>query len=287
MSDFGTVTLYREKSLVYGMGEPLSMDDDPEEEKPVLELRSNRITMPIKTKVSTIAVVVRGQNMASTMRMSAVVMDEIRRDQTILRDAGGVDWYGQWRRRVSKYEADYNQANWVSLHIGGEQVFSSRDDNRAIAELEQLAMGEDVTDDLVMEAAQNVLGALDDFAVEHDTQTSFVLTPGSEFHRSSVLERRDRKTGAFSLSVRHPTPQNQVRLSHFMAVNADIMELTTLKSFLDRVAEMAAENTLSKSTITPTQVQAARARRQALLEAIELFEKTNKVVYRPDRPNFN
>ena len=50
---------------------------------------------------------------------------------------------------------------------------------------------------------------------------------------------RDRKTGAFSMSAYHQTPQNQVRLSHFMSFCADLMETLTLKSFLDRVQEMA------------------------------------------------
>jgi hypothetical protein len=285
MSDFSTITLYREKSVVYRFME-LS-DDDAAQDEPVLDIRSNRITMPVKTKISTVAVVVRGQNIPSTMRMSAVVMDEIRRDANVLRDGASTDWYSLWRRRVSKYENDYNPANWVSIHIGGEQIYSSREDNAAVKEIESLAGGDEITDSIVMEAAQNVLGALDDFAVEHDSQTAFVLSPGPEFHRGSILERRDRKTGAFSMSVRHPTPQNPVRLSHFLNMNADLMELLTLKSFLDRVQEMAIDNVLTKSNITPTQIQGARARRQALIEAIEQFEKVNKVIYRPDRPNFN
>jgi len=189
-----------------------------------------------------------------------------------------------WRRRVSKYENDYNPANWVSVHIAGDQIFASRDDNNAIREIETLAAGVEVTDDIILEASQNVLGALDDFTVEHDSQNAYVLSPGAEGHRASILERRDRKTGAFSMQVRHPTPQTPVRLAHFLNMNADLMELLTLKSFLDRVQEMAQENTLSKSNITPTQIQGARARRQTLMESMETFEKVNKVIFRPDRP---
>lgn len=287
MSDFGALTLYREKSVVYRYMEELGDDDEVGEDRPVLDIRSNRITMPVKTKVSTVAVVVRGQNIPSTMRMSAVVLDEIRRDSNILRDGHAVDWYSMWRRRVSKYENDYNPANWVSLHIGGEEIFSSREDNAAIREIEALAVGEETTNDLILEAVQNVLGALEDFAVEHDSQTAFVLTPGADGHRASIMERRAFKSSAFSMSVKHPTPQNAVRLSHFMNMSADVMELLTLKSFLDRVQEMAQANTLTKSSITPTQIQMARARRQTLIETIETFEKVNKVVYRPERPNFN
>ena len=54
-----------------------------------------------------------------------------------------------------------------------------------------------------------------------------MLQPGKESYRASILERRDRKTGACTLSNRHPTPQTPVRLSHFLNMNADIMELLT------------------------------------------------------------
>ncbi len=286
MSDFGALTLYREKSVVYRYMEELS-DEEGGDDRPVLEIRSNRITMPVKTKVSTVAVVVRGQNIPSTMRMSAIALDEIRRDANVLRDGGSVDWYSLWRRRVSKYENDYNQANWVSLHVGGEEIFTSREDNGAVREVESLSVGEETSNDIVLEAVQNVLGALEDFAVEHDSQTAFVLTPGADGLRASIMERRSFKSNAFSMQVRHPTPQNPVRLSHFMNMSADVMELLTLKSFLDRVQEMAQANTLSKSNISPTQIQMARARKQTLIEGILEFEKVNKVVYRPERPNFN
>ena len=122
-------------------------------------------------------VIVRGQDIPGTMRMAAVVVEEIRRDANILQDAGAFDWEAQWRRKVSKYEIDYNPENWASLHIGGEQIFTSREDNDAISQVEALAAGEDVTDSIVSEAAGNILGALEDLAVEHDSQTAFVFTP--------------------------------------------------------------------------------------------------------------
>ena len=65
-----------------------------------------------------------------------------------------------------------------------------------------------------------------------------------------------------------------------------MMETLTLKSFLDRVQELIATNKISQAGITPSQVQATRNRRRELIEALENFEKANKVVYRPERPKF-
>lgn len=282
MVEIGTLTLFREKSVVHQFA---TLDEEGARDMPVLTLRSNRITIPVKTKMSTIMVIVRGQNIPGTMRMAAVVVEEIRRDPHILHDAGSFDWDAQWRRKISKFETDYNPENWASLHIGGDQIFSSRENNEAISQVEALAAGEDVTDSIVSEAASNVVGALEDLAVEHDSQTAFVFTPFSQYLRAAILERRDRKTGSYAVSVYHPAPNRPVRLSHFIGFCADMTEALTHKSFLDRVQELIATNAIGNAGITPALVQATRNRRRDLIQQIENFEAANKVIYRPERPN--
>lgn len=228
----------------------------------------------------------RGQNIPETMRMAAVVVDEIRRDANVLKDPDATDWESLWRRKVSKFENDYNRQNWVSVHLAGECVFMGGEGRDGIAEVEALAMGEEVTEAIVTEAAANVLGALEDLMVEHDSQTAVVFTPGAAYHRAAILERRDRKTGAFSVSAHHPSPQKPVRLSAFVSFCADINEALTHKAFLDRVQELIAENALAGTNITPALTQATRNRRRELIEAVERFEEIAKVSYRPERPNF-
>lgn len=281
MVEIGTLTLFREKSVVHQFAE---LDEEGARDVPVLTMRSNRITIPVKTKVNTIMIVVRGQNIPGTMRMAAVVVEEIRRDPNILRDAKSFDWDSQWRRKVSKYESDYNPENWVSLHIGGDQIFTSRAENDPIAEVEMLASGADVTDAVVSEAAANIIGALEDLVVEHDSQTAFVFTPFPTYHRAAILERRDRKTGSYAVAAYHSA--KPVRLSAFISFCADMAEALTHKSFLDRVQELIATNSIGAAGITPASVQATRNRRRDLLQQIENFESVNKVVYRPERPNF-
>ena len=283
MVDIGTITLYREKSIVHKFA-GLS-DENDARETPVLQLRSNRVTIPAKTALNTVMVVVRGQNIPGTMHMTALVVDELRRHAGVIQDPGSVDWEGLWRRRVSRYESDHNSENWVSVHFGGEAVYVSGEGHEAICEVEALAIGVEVTDSIVMEASNNVLGALEDLVVQHDSQAAFVFTPGETYHRAAILERRDRKTGSYSMSVHHPSPARPVRLSHFISYCADITETLTHKSFLDRVQELAAQNALSNTNITPSLIQATRNRRKELITQIENFESVNKVVYRPERPS--
>ena len=63
-------------------------------------------------------------------------------------------------------------------------------------------------------------------------------------------------------------------------------ETLTHKAFIDRVQEMIANNTISESNITPAFIQATRNRRKDLIGQIENYEQANRVVYRPERPNF-
>jgi len=218
--------------------------------------------------------------------MTALVIDEFRRDEGLLHDAAAHDWEAFWARKVSNYESDYNPDNWVSLHMGGESVFTTREGKDVMDVIESIAGSAEVTEDIVLQASNRILGKSDELVVEHDMQTAFVFQPFSSYHRAAILQRRDRKAGSFAISVYHPTPQKPVRLSHFISFCADMMETLTLKSFLDRVQELIATNKISQAGITPSQVQATRNRRRELIEALENFEKANKVVYRPERPKF-
>ena len=285
MLEIGTLTLYREKSIVHkfsGLGDG---DEDDGRNSPLLSLRSNRITIPVKTKLSTVHVVVRGQNIPGTMRMAAVVVDEIRRDPNALQDPKDIDWETFWRRKISKYESDYMREAWVSVHVGGTLAFSSAEGHDVLAEVESLANGADITEALVNEAASNVLGALEDLVVEHDSQTAFVFSSLPTYLRAAILERRDRKTGSYAIAVHHPSPQRPVRLAAVIGFAADMAETLTHKSFLDRVQDLIASNAMNETNITPALIQATRNRRKELIQQIEDFEHANKVVYRPERPN--
>ena len=151
--------------------------------------------------------------------------------------------------------------------------------------MESLANGADITEALVNEAASNVLGALEDLVVEHDSQTAFVFSSLPTYLRAAILERRDRKTGSYAIAVHHPSPQRPVRLAAVIGFAADMAETLTHKSFLDRVQDLIASNAMNETNITPALIQATRNRRKELIQQIEDFEHANKVVYRPERPN--
>ena len=66
MVEIGNLTLYREKSTVHRFAEL------GEGEEQLLEIRSNRLTLPLKLADHTYKCVVRGQNMPATLRLAGV-----------------------------------------------------------------------------------------------------------------------------------------------------------------------------------------------------------------------
>ena len=249
MSEIGSLTLYREKSTVH------RFDDVGDEDggDPILEVRANRLTIPLTLGDHTYQCVVRGQNIPTTLRIAGLVIDQFRRDPNMIVEAKDFDWESRWVRKLSQYEANYNPDTWVSIHIDGETVFSTGDASfDIIEEVESLAAGGDVSDAIINEAASNIVGALEDLAVEHDSQTAFVFTQFAAYHRAAILERKGGNTG----------------------------------SFLDRVQMLVEKDAISETNITPSQVAAARVRKRDLMQQIIGFERAHKVTYRPERPTF-
>lgn len=281
MVEIGNLTLYREKSTVHHFAEL------GEGEEQLLEIRSNRLTLPLKLADHTYNCVIRGQNMPSTLRLAGVVVDQYRRDPGMIHEAKDMDWENLWVRRLSQYESNYNPDTWVSIHIDGEVAYTTEEDKmEVIDEIENLSGSGEYGDSVIMEAASNVTGELDDLVVEHDSQTAYVFSSFPTYNRAAVLERKGGKTGSFAVSVYHPNPKKPTRLSHFLGLSADILEALTMSEFLQRIQSMVDDDTISSTPITPAQVGAARNRKRDLMQQITAFESSLKVTYRPERPSF-
>ncbi|SDH23567.1 hypothetical protein [Roseospirillum parvum] len=280
MAPVEPLTLYREKSTVHRFG-------DSGASEAALVVRSNRIAMTLERDGIREQVVVRGQNIAATLRLTAVVLDQFRRDSGSFRREQPVDWNELWLHRVSDYERLHNPEGWVSIHRNGRRVFTSREDT-TIDEIERLARGAEIDETLLRGATRTLIGPTDDLVIQHDSQTAAVVTPFKEYHRGAVLDRHGGRTGSFALSVHHPDPpRRKVRLAGFLNYIADVIEALNQKAFLERIRQMVDEDTgKSGSPATPALVSAAMARKRDLMQFIVAYERAHKLTYRPERPDF-
>ncbi len=281
------ITLFREKSTVHRFGFGGNHTDDDA----VLSVRSNRITLPLKSGEITEQVVVRGQNVPATLRLTAMVMEQFNRNPTLFANESlnHSDWAELWKQRVSSYEKQFVPESWVSLHHDGQTLFTTNPSNQ-IDEIERLALGGDINDNLIRNASVRLLDGEEvdnDMVTQHDSQTAVVFTPFREYHRAAILDRRSGRTGSFAVSAHHPPkPGKPVRYSGFMEFCANTIEALNLKVFLDRIRQMVEENRVMGPPVSTQQVSGAMTRKKDLMQFIVAYERANKITYRPERPEF-
>ncbi|KAA5607370.1 hypothetical protein F1188_00980 [Roseospira marina] len=251
-------------------------------------LRSNRLTMETSIGDKRSVVVVRGHNIAGTLRMAAIVAERFLRDPGLFEPGHAYppDWNDLWSRKTSPYDKHFNQNNWASLHVGGETVFATRDSD-ALQGIERLAEGADLDEKTLRAATRGLFGTVspDDVVVQHESQTAVVVTPFEDYLRTAVLERHSGRTGSFSFQVRRAT-DHPARPHSVMTFCADVIESCNLRQFLERAPD-GSDRTLTPASARAiqSQIDGARKRRQELIQYIEGFEHANRVQYRPERPD--
>lgn len=279
------ITLYREKSTVHRFGFGGSHADDDT----VFQVRSNRVSLPLRSADFSANVVIRGQNIPATLRMASIVLEQFGHNPAIFSDEEDhhVNWDEVWEHRMSSYERQFMPETWVSLHHDGQTLFTTNPSNQ-IEEIERVALGREIDDSTIREVSSHLIGADADVVTQHDSQTAVVFTPFKEYHRVAILERRGAgRTGSFAVSAHHPPkPKRPVRYSGFIHFCADLIEALNLKVFLERVRQMVEENRISGPPVTPAQVAGAMGRKRDLMQFIVSYERANKITYRPERPEF-
>ncbi|NKD78147.1 hypothetical protein HEQ60_10300 [Haematospirillum sp. H1815] len=278
------ITLYREKSTVHRF----DFSGEHRDEDAIFQVRSNRVSLVLKSGPVTEHVIIRGQNIPTTLRMTALVVEQFNRNPALFTEdhTTSFDWAEHWKSRVSSYERQFMEESWISIYHEGGTLFSTNP-SAHIDEIERIALGGDINDSHIKKVSQSIVGAIEDVVTQHDSQTAVVFTPFKEYHRAAILERRGGRTGSFATSAYHPPkPGRPVRYSGFINFCADAIEALNLKVFLERVKQMVEENKSYSGAITAVQVAAAMARKRDLMQFIQSYERANKVVYRPERPEF-
>lgn len=275
------ITLYREKSVVHRF----DFSGEQKDEDAIFQVRSNRVSLELKARNVKENVIVRGKNISTTLRMTAIVVEQFSRDSDLFSDdkATEFNWEERWAERTSNYEKQFMRDSWISLYRDGVTLFSTNP-SAHIDEIERAAQGGDVSDSLIKKVSQAITGSAEDVVTQHDSQTAVVFTPFKEYHRAALLERKGGRTGSFAISVYHPPKGGEVRYSGFINFCADVIEAVNLRVFLERAKGTTEGGKPRSGSINPIQANAASHRKQDLGQFIHSYERANKVIFRPERP---
>lgn len=250
----------------------------------------NRITLPLisKTGRSEERLVVRGQNMHTTLRMAAMIARTFYNDGPILHRSPSYSWGPNWQEWVPDHETEHNDRNWVAVYHGGRPIFKDGAYHPFLDIIEQCdARNRDEYDRAVgiAEAAFNQAGR--GVTIDHQTTIAMVFGATAEKTRVGLIYRNPQRSSTFNFTVEANPTNNKTRIKNISAEPhqclmhaAALLEMVQLSVSAGFYKAKRADATAS----LPPQ-HAIQSRLAKLNQEMEIFEKTYNVAYRLERPD--
>ncbi len=282
MEDFNTA-LIREKVDIIDDAAASGADDEAN------VIRSNRIFLKLQQpapghKTVTEKVVIRCQNMHSTMRLAARVMTEFYDFGFFGARETPFDWDAAWADSQSDYEKAYNQQNWAAAYIDGKSVFRTRHSPFTDI-IEQCAMLNIDDYDQTMRVTQGALKRVGkEVKISHATTVAAIMTDVGDQMRCGILHRTDGRDAAFNFTATGGVAAARVPQS--LGTVGLLLEGLNLRHALRGLSASSRVGFARKHTEMDTQLTAVTARLVGIDRAIRDFEQNYSVKYRPEKPVF-
>ncbi|MGM0422504.1 MAG: hypothetical protein ACQEQL_05330 [Pseudomonadota bacterium] len=281
MSEFHT-SLVREKIIFDDFGQD---GNDPFAVENVI--RSNRMVLDLERANERETVVVRAQNMHSTLRMAAKVINNFYKGGGSFQKREAMpNWKGMWDQTLSAYEQDYNRDNlWGAVYIDGKAVFRTRQ-ARFMDIIEQCALVTRDEYDTTKDVAEYALKQLGrDIKITHQSNIAALIVDKPEGLRCGISHRSDGKDTVFNFLMQKGAARTD-RINHGFIMAAAFLEGINLGYTVRRRRTELAEGKISKNSKDVEQMNDARERQMVLNREIIAIEELYKINYRPEKPNF-
>ena len=241
-------------------------------------VRSNRIFLNLEDKNNVEKVVVRTQNMHTTLRLAAQIMQSYYRSGLFLNRADAYDWPARWQTIISAYEAKYNPGIWAAVYINGKSVFKTVK-SPFVDVIEQCALSTIDNYDATMGATEEALKQSGkSVRINHSSNVAAVITENGDVVRCGIVQRAEKKGATFSFTVNGG--DNRGRIVETLNAAALFLEALNLRYIINS----SKHSGVGRGVADPLRIAAARDRVDALVRAISTFEKSHEVRYRPERP---
>jgi len=266
--------------------EKFTLNDASGGEEPMIAA-GNRITLPLLSRKGQREerLIVRGQNMHTTLRMAALICRTYFREGPIQSRKTPFDWAEQWANTVPDFERQTNQSSWIAVYSAGRTIFKEGTYHPFMDIIEQCdARNRDEYDRSVeiAEKAFNMAGR--GVTIAHDTTIAMVIGAMDERTRVGLMFRHPRKSATFNFVVEPKagaTLDMAVAEPHHCLLHAaawlELIQLSVNAGF----TRAKGGTQLNKRRL----LEAAQRRIGKLNAELEQFEETYDVFYRPERPN--
>lgn len=277
MEDFNT-SLVREKIIFTsgGIGE--------ETEKEPVVIRSNRIFLKLGQAGDTEKIVIRAQNMHSTLRIAAKILHSYYEGGPLLSRGETFDWENLWDHARSGYEKEYNPQLWCAIYINGKSVFKTIT-SPFVDVIEKCALLTLDNYDTTMGVTESALKQIGHaMRINHNSNVAAVFTDTGDSMRCGIIHRTDKKDVAFNFTAING--QQHTRIIQSFGATAAYLEAFNLRFIIHMLRNkirMGEARTVSPEN---SQIRAAITRQGAISRAILSFEEVYDVKYRPAKPDF-
>ncbi|MBU6475805.1 MAG: hypothetical protein KGL10_03530 [Alphaproteobacteria bacterium] len=276
MSDFNT-SLVREKII-------LTEGEIGEEEKEPVVIRSNRIFLKLGEGAHPEKVVIRAQNMHTTLRVAAKILGIYYKDGPLLAREAPPDWEEQWQDSLSSYEKDYNPKNWCAIYANGQAVFKTIT-SPFVDVIEKCALLSMDNYDSTMEVTESALKQIGRAVrINHASSVAAVFTDNGESMRCGIIHRTDKQDMAFNFTGHGG--KGQMRVMQSLGAAAAYLEAFNLRFMIHMLRDKIKAGEAKAISPENNQIRAATIRQGAINRAISAFEDLYDVKYRPAKPDF-
>jgi hypothetical protein len=278
MDEFNT-SLVREK-IIFTEGEIGEANDEKE---PVI-IRSNRLFLKLGKGSDIAKIVIRAQNMHTTLRIAAKILQGYYRDGPLLVQHGAGNWEKQWEDSLSHYEKDYNPGIWCAIYINGKSVFKTIT-SPFVDVIEKCALLTIDNYDATMEVTEDALKQIGHARrINHSSNVAAVFTDVGDSMRCGIIHRSDKKDVAFNFTA--SGGDQHTRILQSMGAAAAFLEAFNLRFTIKNLRHKIKSGEVKTVSTENSQIRAAIVRQGAINKAIRSFEEIYDVKYRPSKPDF-
>jgi len=275
MEEFNA-SLVREKIIV--------VDDTAAEGAGPTVIKSNRIFLKVGARAAAEKIVVRTQNMHTTLRLASKILFDFHRHGAFLERAVPFDWTAQWDSVLSAYEKEFNHDIWAAVYVNGKPVFKTNK-SPFVDVIEKCALltidNYDATMDVTESALKQIGRAI---RITHSSNVACVLTDNGDSMRCGVIHRAGGKDTTFSFTAEGGEQHN--RIVQCLGIAGAFLEAINMQFLVHDLQAKARAGTIGKVSREANQLRAATVRLVALDKGIVAFEDIYHVKYRPEKPQF-
>ncbi|MCB9965345.1 MAG: hypothetical protein H6855_04610 [Rhodospirillales bacterium] len=277
MIDFNT-SLLREKFILQNI-----LSEETEEES--VTVLSNRIVVPLISRRGEVVetFVVRGHNMHTTLRIAAKLVQSFQQGEKITTDPD-FDWEGLWQDVIEGFERAFNPEIWAAVYFEGKCLFQKGTHHPFLDIIEKFDAAQQDDYERALKMAEKAFkDAGKPVTISHDTNVALVVSINSKQARCGIILRGAGRTTTFNYTAKEQNA-TEIVTSQCLSVAAAFLEGLHL-AFTVGMGKRKIHYNLLDNEEERKRTFAGEKRLGRLMQAINHFDQTYLVTYRPERPD--